>query len=278
MDIVNLIEDTAGAAGCAPAHGLSFYVGTARHRILMDFGPSAAIMGNAVKLGVDLAAVDTAVLSHGHYDHSGGLPAFAVVAPHAVTYVQRGAAGDFYADDGAGGKGGPLRFIGMDREALRLPGLRLIEGDLAIDGELRLLTVEERKHPLPFPDADLLEKRDGAYVPDSFAHEQSLLVAEGDRLVLLSGCAHCGILNILDECVRKCGREPDDVISGFHLMKRGGCSGPELDEIAGTARELRRYRTRFHTCHCTGLEAFWVMKQTLGDQLDYVHCGERVVL
>ncbi len=278
MDIVNLIEDAPGAEGCGSAHGLSFYIGTARHRVLMDFGPSAAVIGNAERLGIDLSSVDAAVLSHGHYDHSGGLSAFAALCPRTPIYVQRGADGDFYADDGAGGAPGPFRRIGMDGAAFRLPQVRVVEGDFEIGGGLRLLTVGERRHPLPFADANLLEKRDGVLVPDGFAHEQSLLVTEGDRLVLFSGCAHNGILNILDECVRKCGKEPDAVISGFHLMKRSAYCEGELREIAALAEELCRYRTRFYTCHCTGMEAFGIMKRIMGGQLERVRCGERVFL
>ena len=71
MKILNLIENTEGAEGCAAEHGLSFYIETEKHRLLMDLGPSASVIGNAEKLGVDLKMVDTVILSHGHDDHGG---------------------------------------------------------------------------------------------------------------------------------------------------------------------------------------------------------------
>ena len=91
MRIVNLIENTPGAEGCVPAHGLAFYVETDGHRILVDAGPSDEMLHNAERLGVDLRTVDVAILSHGHYDHSGGLLAFAELNPTAAIYMQRSA-------------------------------------------------------------------------------------------------------------------------------------------------------------------------------------------
>ncbi len=72
MKIVNLIENTKGDKECLFEHGLSFYVETANHKLLVDTGATGAFMENADKLGVDLSQVDTLILSHGHYDHAGG--------------------------------------------------------------------------------------------------------------------------------------------------------------------------------------------------------------
>ena len=80
MKIINLIEDTKGADVCAPAHGLSFYIETRAHKLLVDLGPSEETLSNAEKLGIDIAGVDTVVLSHGHYDHSGGIMPFVHIA------------------------------------------------------------------------------------------------------------------------------------------------------------------------------------------------------
>ena len=77
MKIVNLIENTPGAEGCVPAHGLACSVETVANKILVDAGPSDETLRNAERLGVDLRTVDAVILSHGHYDHSGGLLAFA---------------------------------------------------------------------------------------------------------------------------------------------------------------------------------------------------------
>ena len=90
MRIINLVENELGNSGCEAAHGLSFYVETENHKLLFDSSPSEIVIRNAQKLGVDLPAVDTVILSHGHYDHSGGILAFAdLLREAAVDIAQR---------------------------------------------------------------------------------------------------------------------------------------------------------------------------------------------
>ncbi len=93
MRIINLIENTEGRAGCVNEHGLSFYIETEKHKLLMDLGQTDNSLRNAKELGVDLEAVDTVVLSHGHYDHSGGIMPFAGINDHAIIYMQQSAGG-----------------------------------------------------------------------------------------------------------------------------------------------------------------------------------------
>lgn len=92
MRIINLVENEPSASGCEAAHGLSFYVETENHKLLFDTSPSEVVLSNAQKLGVDLTAVDTVILSHGHYDHSGGIMAFVEINPRAKIYMQHNAA------------------------------------------------------------------------------------------------------------------------------------------------------------------------------------------
>ena len=300
MRIVNLIEDTAGAGGCAFAHGLSFYIETAKHRALMDLGPGRETLENAAALGIDLRAVDTVVLSHGHYDHSGGIMPFSEVNAQAAIYMQDGVDGEYYADDGEnegsrvrdaenGGKVGPAgeraamqnaryRYIGIDSAIMGLPQVKLLHGDCVIDEELEIFTVKKRTHALPSTNMRLLVKKDDGYVRDGFEHEHFLVVHERGRSVLLSGCAHNGILSILDAYEEKYGGEPDAVISGFHLMKKSGYTADEMAEIREIAEDLKQYRTKFFTCHCTGIPAYEEMCKILGEQLRYVHSGDKIAL
>ena len=82
------MEDTDGGNGCVYEHGLSFYIETKKHKLLLDTGASDATLKNAEKLGIDLTQVDTVILSHGHYDHSGGIMAFAKLNPTAKIYPE----------------------------------------------------------------------------------------------------------------------------------------------------------------------------------------------
>lgn len=275
MKITNLIENTEGRHGCAFAHGLSFHVETEKHKLLLDLGPSAETLHNAEVLGIDLSAVDTVILSHGHYDHSGGIIPFTQVNDKALIYMQKSAAQDYYADDGE--QADPrFRYIGIDNAIASLPQVRFLSGDKVIDEELEVFVIAKRSHELPSTNKRLLIRSGDGFQRDDFLHEHFLVIRSKGKTVLMSGCAHNGILSILDAYKDKYGKAPDLAVSGFHLMKKTDYSDSEIDEIKAIAGELKDYPTKFVTCHCTGTTAFDVMKEIMGDSLEYVHSGETV--
>ena len=291
MRIVNLIENTAGSSGCETEHGLCFYIETERHKILMDTGASELFLSNAEKLGVDLKKVDTVVLSHGHYDHGGGIAAFTAVNSGAKIYMQKTAEGSYYSVH----PGEEPRYIGLSPEIKTLAQVIRLDGNYTIDEELSIFSGIPCDIPVPsanhvlkvksqcFPDDQDRPDREGrknedTFKQDDFCHEQCLVIREGDKRVLLSGCAHHGILNILKEYRRLYGSDPDFVISGFHLMHKEGYSEEDIRQILYTAGELKKCRTRFYTGHCTGTKPYEVMKRVMGDQLVYVHCGDEIAL
>ena len=278
MRIINLIENTEGHEGCAYAHGLSFYVETSKHKLLLDLGPSEETLHNAEKLGIDLSEADMVILSHGHYDHSGGIMPFVKINSDADIYMQETADADHYSDHGEKAEGGRYRYIGIDKEISQLPQVVKLKGDHRIDDELELFTIKKRTHALPFTNKRLLIKENDGYVRDDFIHEQYLVIRDGDKRFLLSGCAHNGMLSILDAFKDKYGAAPDVVISGFHLMKKTEYTDDEFREIEDIGKELKKYPTLFFTCHCTGEPAYDIMKRTMGEQLQYVHSGEEVDL
>ena len=278
MKIVNLIEDTEGKYGCSYEHGLSFYIETERHKVLLDLGQTDNSISNAKKLGIDLENVDLVVLSHGHYDHSGGMIPFSKINDRAAIYMQSSACGDYYADDGIMAGNDRYRYIGIDKDILKLPQIRLVEGDHIINDELELFAIKNRTHNMPFTNKSLLVKTSEGFVSDDFGHEHYLVVRENGLSVLLSGCAHNGILSILDAYKAKYGSIPNVVVSGFHLMVKREYHENELDEVSAIAEKLKTYQTRFFTCHCTGIPAFEEMKKIMGDQLEYVHSGEEIIV
>lgn len=276
MKIINLIENTEGTAGCAFAHGLSFYVETEHHKLLMDLGPSEETIRNADHLGIDLKKVDTVILSHGHYDHSGGILPFWQRNQSAVIYMQRTAILAYFSVDDSNPDDIVYKYIGNDPIVHRIPNVTYVDGDHTIDEELKLFVMEGTSHKLPFTSGRLRIQNEDRFEQDRFRHEHFLVVSENGKTALLSGCAHNGITNIMKEYVRKFGAEPDIVVSGFHLMKKTDYTDAELWEIRRMAEELMAYDTKYYTCHCTGLTAYEVMKEMMGDQLKYIHSGEAV--
>ena len=96
------------------------------------------------------------------------------------------------------------------------------------------------------------------------------MITQDDKRVLLSGCAHSGIVNILERYQEIFHSEPDMAVSGFHLMKEGTYSSQEIQNIHNMG-------TIFYTGHCTGNEASRIMKEIMGDQLRIIHSGETLI-
>ena len=272
MKIINLIENTPGIPNCGYEHGLSFYIETKNHRLLVDSGATDLFLWNAKTLGIDLTKVDTMILSHGHYDHGGGIPAFLRINPDALIYMKDSCQKDYYhlKPDGA-------KYIGIDKSLLKQKQCIQVCGDLEIDDELFLFTdVPSRRYPAK-GNLVLKKKESGEYIQDTFCHEQSLVITQGTQRILLSGCAHSGILNILDRYTEIFHSEPDMVISGFHMMQDEPYSQEEVENIRQIAHCLAKLDTIFYTGHCTGKAAFDIMKEIIGDQLRLLHSGQTIL-
>ena len=198
MKITTLLENTSARPELSAEHGLSLYIETAEHRILFDMGQTALFSHNASVLGIDLAAVDIAILSHGHYDHGGGLTRFLTLNRTAPIYVNRHAFEPHY--------NGTEKYIGLDT-ALAAHRQLVFTDDLT----LHSCAQAQKRHDLGAFDLTMLE--DGAFRPEDFRHEQYLLVEENGQKILFSGCSHRGILDIVDWF------RPDVLIGGFHFSK-----------------------------------------------------------
>lgn len=272
MRIINLIEDTQGEPNCFYEHGLSFYIETEHHKLLLDTGATDKFLHNAKVLGIDLKQVDTVILSHGHYDHAGGILAFTKVNPDAKIYMRRMAGEDYFhvKEDGE-------RYIGIDKNILTLSQLVLVDAGIKIDEELTLFTNITGRRLWAKSNLMLKKKRNHTFVQDIFDHEQCLVVRQKGKKILLSGCAHNGILNILDTYKENYNCFPDLVISGFHMMQKAGYSNVDIKEIQETARELAETKAVFYSGHCTGKEAFAIMKEIMGEQLREIHSGETMI-
>lgn len=276
MRIVTLVENTC-CKDIACAHGLSIYIETEKHRILFDAGPDGALLqANAEKLGIDLGKVDIAILSHGHYDHAGGMRAFLEINSSAPLYIHTLAATrGHYATEDVG-----WRYIGIDPALVEdHPGRIILTGGLTeIDEELLLFSDIRTADFIPGSNDSLYEECDSEYMKDRFLHEQNLLVREGDRLHLVAGCAHRGIINIIRRAMEISGKAPDTVLSGFHLTNPGLKKDQPESFVRSVGEELKKYDCVYYTGHCTGINPYNTLKEMLGGKMNYLSGGLDVVL
>ncbi|MFA5006627.1 MAG: MBL fold metallo-hydrolase [Candidatus Izemoplasmatales bacterium] len=273
MILQMLVDNETDHPVCRAAHGLSLWIEIGGRFILFDFGPKGVLRENAAALGVDLSKADLAVLSHGHADHGGGLGGFLEANPTVSIYVRPAAFLRHLSrrDDG-------IHDIGLDSGLAGHP--RFVEtADVhRIDSQLLLFATPSRVHPEPAGNATLMSDGPSGPYRDAFAHEQSLLISAEGMTVLVAGCAHAGILNILDRAAGLGFPRIDHVVGGFHLFSHGtGAVEPEA-AIRSLAEDLRKAQAVFHTCHCTGTGPFAVLKSVLGDNIDYLKAGMAITL
>ena len=263
MKIISLLDNATHRDGIKTEHGLSLYIETGDRRILFDMGQTHLFSRNAETLGVDLAKVDLAILSHGHYDHGGGLATFLEINRRAPVYLHKDSFLPRFNAKGA--------YIGLDPDLKHHPRLRFTEDRTELSEGLVLMTCNGWERPNSLGCFGLTEQVRDTRIPDDFRHEQYLLVRETDEQgnshrILISGCSHKGIVDIAEWF------SPDVLVGGFHVSKMA------LDDrLERVTRQLQAHQTVFYTCHCTGIEQYGFMRARM-DRLHYLSCGQTIIL
>lgn len=254
MKIVTLMENTACRDNLAAEHGLSLYIETGTHRILFDAGQTGAFADNAEKLGIDLNTVDFCILSHGHYDHGGGLKRFLEVNDHAPVYVNSHAFGEHFSSG---------RYIGLDPGLKDDPRMIIVEDVLEISEGITLCSCNDLLRPFRFGVFGQSVRKNHVHTDEDYLHEQYLLLEERGQKYCFSGCSHKGLLNILSWF------RPDVFFGGFHFIRMD----PQGRELSDAVRQLQKFSARYYTGHCTGSEQYAVLKEALGERIHYLHTG-----
>ena len=172
MKLWTLVENTSCNENLKNEHGLSFYIETQKHKILFDFGQSDIFLENATKLGIDLSKVDIAILSHGHYDHGGGLKKFLQINSFAKIYINKNAFNLHY--------NGTEKYIGLDLSLKDNERFIFIDDELIIDEELSLYSCNNAQKTFPINPYGLKVREENNFIDEDFIHEQYLLIEENN--------------------------------------------------------------------------------------------------
>ena len=257
MKITVLTENTT-KKGLPVEHGLSLFIESEGRKILFDTGQSALFAENAERLGIDLSEAELAVISHGHYDHGGGLKAFLSINKTAPVYLSRYAFEEHFNAEG--------KYIGLDPSLQKSDRLIFTGDEHKLCDGMTLYSRNGSGKRLEMGAFGLGMKKDGAIVPDDFRHEHYLLIEEAGKRILISGCSHKGIINIAEWF------KPDILVGGFHFMK---LEPSEL--LRSYAETLDAFDIAYYTCHCTGTAQYEFMKPHIKN-LNYIAAGDTVIL
>lgn len=265
-----LCDNAAGRKGLAGKHGFSALVETGQRRVLFDTGPPGdQVLSTAATLGISLEELDAVVISHGHYDHLGGLEALLAatgpqrVVAHPLVFRRR------FARDASG----DLRHLGppaLKEDYERLGAHFVLTTEPMVIAEGLFVAGEVQSGGPSRVDDRLLAESAGATVPDNFADEVALVADLPCGAVVLTGCAHKGVANIVAH-VKSLARSGtvSTVVGGLHL------AGVDEAKVAILAEKLNSLGVRtIVPCHCTGRAAVQVLQQAFPGRLVAVGTGD----
>ena len=260
MKITTLIENTVFKTGLIAEHGLSFYIEHNGRPVLFDTGQGNNFIKNALNLGVHLAEINAVIVSHGHYDHAGGLKTFCAEYRDAPIFVKDGFFGQKYR--------GRERFIGTGYDEAFHDRLHTAEDVTEIVPGVFIVPQIPVVNEWDTHFNGLTIKENGQYRTDEFGDEQFLVIVKDGKMNIISGCSHRGISNIVLSAVKTFNLPINLLLGGFHLKEN---TPEETGRLIG---ELSKHQINsIGVCHCTGIERFAQMKETFHDSVFYCSTG-----
>ena len=268
MEISILIDNYVECLGLKAEHGLSMIIEEEGHKILFDCGQSNQIINNAKKLDLRLDALNQIVLSHGHYDHTGGLLAVLELNKNIDVYGHPDIFNKKYS------RKKQQKYIGIqeERELYEKKGANFILSCESIKLAKNIYTTGQilRENSFEKVDESFIEMKGDEYRKDEILDDLSLIIERNEGIILILGCTHSGIVNTLKHVVDMTGRDNFLlIIGGMHL------AGKERHYVEKTLEEINRYKINcLVPIHCSGIANLPLFEKYFGDKLIYGSTGK----
>lgn len=266
MRIVTLIENLVYKQGLFAEHGLAIYIETENRKILFDTGQSGLFLQNAKAFGISIEDIDALILSHGHYDHTGGLYPFLEKNSKAKVYAKKQIFRPKYS--------GRSRFIGTPENP-----------ELLKDRMVYVDTITEiADNIFIMPDIDIYNSKDTHFkgmnikmnndiIPDEFDDELFLVMKQHEKINIVTACSHRGITNICATASQHFKLPVSLVLGGFHMKE---CSEEQYDQILHYFQLFKP--ESIGVCHCTGIEKFAELHRDCKMDLFYNFTGHEITI
>lgn len=266
----------AGEYGEAPAlkkeHALGLFISTAEHNCMFDFGDKTAA-GNLAALEIAPETADAAILSHGHLGAGGGLLALRPRLVGAKLYARESAFEAHYFKKSRWN----YKTVSVPKKASR-EGFLFTKSFLKIDDELALLS-NFKPDKRAATDTRYFADGDKYFVPDTFAHEQALLVTEGGASVLFVGGAHAGLRQMVERAEKTFSRPVSAVVGALELTDKKGKPLFSREWVRNFAFELGKFtKADFYFACGVGDAVFGVLQGELGGRVRRLNVGETKIL
>ncbi|MGI6486135.1 MAG: MBL fold metallo-hydrolase [Thermoanaerobacterales bacterium] len=259
--------------GCIAEHGWSVFLETSQGNYLFDTGQGKAIINNTRFLKVDLSTVKAIMLSHHHHDHTGGLLDVLSLTGHTDVYTHPDIFKESYS---LRNKKATHIGIPFSRSVLENRGARFrfnkawqeIAPGLSLTGEIPRISYFEKG------DTNLVIKTSTGFQQDTIIDDQSLVLETDKGLFIILGCAHSGMINILEYAIKQTGQTHiHAIIGGTHL---GAVSEEQLEQSVKTLKQFDI--NKIGVSHCTGLKASILLAQEFGEKFFFCNVGTVVEL
>ena len=261
INLTVIIDNMVYVPGLRAEHGFCLFIETEEHKLLFDTGQSSLFIENSLKMGIELMDISKIVISHGHYDHTGGLLSLLEYAGKEI---------DVYAHPVIFEK----KYSGRDREKTRYIGIPenrsiyeelgarflMVDKPLEIEKNIFISGQIPRSSGFESVEEYFIKIVNGDYIHDDIPDDISLAVRTGEGNILVTGCAHSGLINTIDYAEQFTGvKEFKFICGGFHLSNR-----TEEQNLVLLKYLKKKNFGYIAPAHCTGAEATCLIKNQFG--------------